>query len=158
MRGLRFLGDRKLQIEEFPNREPGPGEVRIKIGRAAVCGTDIHRYRESEEHVGRMPDGSPMIEGHEPAGWVDQVGAGVTGLERGDRVMLSGVVSCGRCRWCLQGFNTACEQGASGLAWNHHGVDAEYVVWPAVNVFKLPDSLRSEERRVGKECRSRWSP
>lgn len=148
MQGLRFLGDRRLAIEEFDDPLPGPGEVRIKIGRAAVCGTDIHRYREPAEHLGRLPDGSTMVEGHEPAGWVESVGPGVTGITRGDRVLLAGVVSCGRCRWCLRGYNTACEEGPSGLAWNHHGVDAEYAVWPAVNVIKLPDSVSLDTAAV----------
>jgi threonine dehydrogenase-like Zn-dependent dehydrogenase len=148
MRGLRFLGNRQMRIEEFADPEPGPGEVRVKIARSAVCGTDIHRYHADKEYIDRMPDGSPLIQGHEPAGWVDQVGPGVTGLTRGERVMLSGVVSCGRCRWCLQGYNTACEQGPSGLAWNHQGVDSDYVVWPAINVFKLPDSLSLDAATV----------
>lgn len=148
MRGLRFLGDRNISLEEFADREPGPGEVRIKIGRAAVCGTDIHRYREPADQVGKMPDGSPMIEGHEPAGWIDKLGPGVTGLSRGDRVLLAGVVSCGRCRWCLQGYNTACEEGPSGLAWNHHGVDAEYAVWPATHAMKLPANVSLDTAAV----------
>jgi L-idonate 5-dehydrogenase len=45
MQGLVFLGDRKLRLEAFADPAPGPGEVLVKIGRAAVCGTDIHKYR-----------------------------------------------------------------------------------------------------------------
>src|SRR5688500_14106114 len=121
MQGLLFLGERKLDLREFPDPAPGPGAVLVKIGRAAVCGTDIHKYRLPAAHVAALPDGSTEIIGRAPAGWVAALGPGVTGLAIGPRVMLAGVVGCGRCRWGRQGFNTTCEQGVSGLAWNRHG-------------------------------------
>ncbi|HZO92024.1 MAG TPA: alcohol dehydrogenase catalytic domain-containing protein [Chthonomonadaceae bacterium] len=144
MQGLVFLGDRQLRLEAFPDPQPGPGEVLIKIARAAVCGTDIHKYRAPAEYVERLADGSPLIVGHEPAGWVAALGEGVTGLKVGSRVLLAGVLGCGRCAWCRQGYNTACEQGVSGLGWKRHGCDATAIVWPAGNVFVLPEAMSLE--------------
>src|SRR5688572_24956066 len=137
MHGLLFLGERKLDLREFPEPGPGPGEVLVKIGRAAVCGTDIHKYREPAAHIERLADGSPEIIGHEPAGWVAALGPGVTDLAVGTRVMLAGVVGCGRCGWCRKGFNTTCEHGVSGLGWKRHGGSATHIVWPATNCLPL---------------------
>jgi|SRR5579871_1114204 len=128
MRGLHFLGDRRLALESYPDPHPGPGEVVVKIGRAAVCGTDIHKYRAPAETIETLPDGAPLIVGHEPAGWIAEIGEGVTGLQSGDRVLLAGVVGCGRCAWCRHGYNTACEAGVSGLGWKRHGCDATQCV------------------------------
>src|SRR5438552_1658256 len=148
MLGLRFLGDRQLMLQEYPDRAPGPGEVLVKVGRAAVCGTDIHKYRDPAEKMEFLEDGAPMIMGHEPSGWIAAIGAGVAGLDIGDRVLLAGVIGCGRCGWCRLGFNTACEGGVSGLAWGRHGATATYVVWPAGNVCVLPDGLSLDTATV----------
>ncbi len=148
MQGLVFLGERRLRLEAFPDPQPGPGEVLIKIGRAAVCGTDIHKYRAPAEYVERLADGSPLIVGHEPAGWVAALGEGVMGLEVGSRVLLAGVLGCGRCARCRQGYNTACEQGVSGLGWKRHGCNADAIAWPAGNVFVLPDAMSLETATV----------
>jgi threonine dehydrogenase-like Zn-dependent dehydrogenase len=148
MRGLLFLGERRLSLQEFPDPQPGPGEVLVKIGRAAVCGTDIHKYRAPAAQIETLAGGLPLIVGHEPAGWVAALGAGVTGLDVGSRVMLAGVIGCGRCRWCRQGYNTACEHGVSGLGWKRHGASATHIVWPAINVLPLPDSMPLETATV----------
>jgi (R,R)-butanediol dehydrogenase / meso-butanediol dehydrogenase / diacetyl reductase len=148
MQGLLFLGERRLRLQEFPNPQPGPGAVLIKIGRAAVCGTDIHKYRAPAVRTETLADGSPLIVGHEPAGWIAALGPGVTGLTLGSRVMLAGVIGCGTCRWCRQGYNTTCEQGVSGLGWKRHGASATHIVWPATNVLPLPDSVSLETAAV----------
>ncbi len=148
MKALHFLGDRQLGLAMYPDPEPGPGEVLVKIGRAAVCGTDIHKYRAPAEYIERLPNGEPLIAGHEPAGWIAALGPGVTGIEIGTRVLLAGVIGCGRCRWCRQGYNTACERGVSGLGWKRHGCDATHIVWPATNVFPLPDGMSLETATV----------
>jgi L-iditol 2-dehydrogenase len=135
-------------LQDYPDPRPGPGEVLVKIGRAAVCGTDIHKYRGAPEAMEFLEDGTPMIMGHEPAGWIAEIGAGVDGLAVGDRVLLAGVVGCGRCGWCRQGYNTACEGGVSGLAWGRHGATATHVVWPAANVFVLPDPMSLDTATV----------
>jgi len=148
MQGLLFLGERRLSLQEFPAPQPGPGEVLVKIGRAAVCGTDIHKYRAPAAQIETLADGSPLIVGHEPAGWIAALGPGVSGLELGSRVMLAGVIGCGRCRWCRQGYNTACERGVSGLGWKRHGASATQIAWPATNVLSLPDAMSLDTASV----------
>ena len=148
MQGLLFLGERGLSLQEFPDPQPGPGEVLVKIGRAAVCGTDIHKYRAPAAQIETLAGGSPMIVGHEPAGWIAALGAGVMGLEVGSPVMVAGVIGCGRCRWCRQGYNTACERGVSGLGWKRHGASATQLVWPATNILPLPDRISLDTASV----------
>jgi propanol-preferring alcohol dehydrogenase len=95
-----------------------------------------------------LPDGSPMIMGHEPAGWIADWGIGVQGLKKGERVLLAGVMGCGHCDHCREGYNTACETGLSGLAWKRHGVDTSYAVVPKENVIPLPEGVSLEAASV----------
>jgi threonine dehydrogenase-like Zn-dependent dehydrogenase len=121
--------------------------VLIRIARASVCGTDIHKYRLPPSEIPRMGEDA-MIIGHEPAGFVEVVGAGVTRFAPGDRVMLAGVVGCAECPACLAGFNTACWQGPSGLAWGRHGATATHIAWPERCVLPLPDELSFDAAAV----------
>lgn len=148
MRGLIFAGDRRLEFGEFEEPAPGPGEALIRVQRAAVCGTDIHKYRAAPEDIEQLPGGGALISGHEPAGHVALLGPGVKGIEPGAPVLLAGVLGCGRCRWCRQGYNTACERGVSGLGWKRHGCNAEYIAWPASNVLELPDNVSLDAATV----------
>ncbi|MEO3861783.1 S-(hydroxymethyl)mycothiol dehydrogenase [Acrocarpospora sp. B8E8] len=77
--------------------DPGPGEAVVTIQACGVCHTDLH-YRE-----GGINDDFPFLLGHEAAGVVEAVGAGVTGLEPGDYVILNWRAVCGNCRACLRG-------------------------------------------------------
>ncbi|HEV8246598.1 MAG TPA: zinc-binding dehydrogenase [Polyangiaceae bacterium] len=141
MKALIFRGDRRVQLVEVPRPEPGPGEVLVQVARAAVCGTDVHKYRLPAGEAHELEPGVPIIAGHEPAGWAMQSGAGARSAARGTRVLVAGVIGCGRCAQCLAGYNTACEAGPYGLHWRHHGGDAEYLVMPAVNALPLPDAV-----------------
>ena len=69
MQGLVLLGDRRVELREYPDPIPGPGEVLVKIARASVCGTDIHKYLLPPSEIPRLGE-EAMIIGHEPAGYV----------------------------------------------------------------------------------------
>ena len=95
MKGVVFLGDRKLEIQRFDDPVPGPGEVVLEIKASGMCGSDLKFYRASARDGGASAlglggDGGPVIAGHEPCGVVAEVGPGVRGWTVGDRVVGGG--------------------------------------------------------------------
>jgi len=81
MRGVVFLGDRRLELREFPDPTPGPGEVVLAIKASGMCGSDLHSYRAAgggSTAIGIRGRGEPVIAGHEPCGVVAAVGPGVS--------------------------------------------------------------------------------
>ena len=80
MRGVVFLGDRQLELMEFPDPTPGEGEVVLEMKASGMCGSDLHQYRRAKggESIGGLPVATePVIAGHEPCGIVAAVGPGV---------------------------------------------------------------------------------
>lgn len=124
-----------LSIEEMPIPTPGPGEVLVKIVASGVCHTDLHAA-EGDWPVKPAP---PFTPGHEGAGIVAGVGAGVTGLKEGDPVGIAWLHdACGVCEYCITGWETLCEsQRNSGYSVN--GSFAEYAIGAAAYVGRLPD-------------------
>lgn len=96
MRAWIFHGPGDLRLEDVPETQPGPGEVKIAVKAAATCGTDLKTYRRGHPTIPVTP--SPF--GHEPAGQVIAVGEGVTGFKEGDRVVCANTVPCGHCFYC----------------------------------------------------------
>jgi S-(hydroxymethyl)glutathione dehydrogenase/alcohol dehydrogenase len=92
-----------LTIEEIELAAPGPGEVRVRIAACAICHSDI--YYMDGEWGGELP----AVYGHEAAGIVEEVGAGVTHLRPGDHAIVTLIRSCGRCACCAQGAPVLCE-------------------------------------------------
>jgi L-iditol 2-dehydrogenase len=102
MRVARTVSLTETVIEERPDPECGPGEVVCRVLACATCGSDV------QEHYVRRK--LPAVLGHEPAGEVVEVGAGVAGLAAGDRVAIHHHAPCGQCRRCRRGHETLCEQ------------------------------------------------
>lgn len=110
------------ELVEVPDPEPGPGEVVVRVGGAGACHSDLHLIHDFEP--GLQPWGPPFTLGHENAGWVEAVGAGVTGLEIGTPVAVYGPWGCGRCARCRQGMENYCERAAEiGAAGGGLGLD-----------------------------------
>lgn len=126
--------DRPIAIEEVPVPTPGPGEVLVEIRASGVCHTDLHAAR------GDWPvkPSLPFIPGHEGAGVVAALGAGVTTLKEGDPVGVAWLHdACGACEFCTTGWETLCpHQRNSGYGVN--GSHAEYVLATAAYVGRLP--------------------
>jgi propanol-preferring alcohol dehydrogenase len=99
-----------FQMVEWEVPEPGPGEVLIKVAGAGVCHSDLHIM---EWPGGMLPWKMPFTLGHENAGWVEKLGAGVSGFAHGDPVAVYGPWGCGHCYWCVQGYETYCENAAT---------------------------------------------
>jgi propanol-preferring alcohol dehydrogenase len=128
---------RPLNIEEVAIPSPGPGEVLVKIMATGVCHTDLHAA-DGDWPVKPAP---PFIPGHEGAGIVAAVGAGVTALREGDAVGIAWLHdACGCCEHCITGWETLCEsQHDSGYSVD--GSFAEYAIGSAAYVARLPANV-----------------
>ncbi len=119
------------ELREVEVPEPGPGQVLVKVGGAGACHSDLHLMEWPE---GQMDFDVPFTLGHENAGWVEAVGAGVEGLEQGEPVAVYGPWGCGRCRACRLSAENYCERqaeiGAFGGGLGLDGGMAEYMLVP----------------------------
>ncbi|HLM49059.1 MAG TPA: zinc-dependent alcohol dehydrogenase [Solirubrobacteraceae bacterium] len=105
MKALAWHGRRDVRVDTVPDpRIEEPTDAIIRVTTSAICGSDLHLY----EVLGPFID-EGMILGHEPMGVVEEVGAGVTNLQAGDRVVIPFQVACGGCFMCGQGLQTQCE-------------------------------------------------
>ncbi len=119
------------ELREVPVPEPGPGQVLVKVGGAGACHSDLHLM---EWPPGTLSFDVPFTLGHENAGWVESLGAGVEGLEVGEAVAVYGPWGCGRCRACRRSAENYCERqaeiGAFGGGLGLDGGMAEYMLVP----------------------------
>src|SRR6267143_1365916 len=142
MRGVVFLGGRKLELREFPDPKPGPGEVVVAMKASGMCGSDLHPYRavgNAAAALGLGGTGGPVVAGHEPCGVVAARGPGVADADAptGQRVMVHHYKGCGRCKHCREGIVV---YGMTG-----HGGHAPFMTVPAFTLVPLPESLTFEE-------------
>ncbi|MBI2159179.1 MAG: alcohol dehydrogenase catalytic domain-containing protein [Candidatus Rokubacteria bacterium] len=137
MRAMVFHGPGDLRQEELPVPEPAPGELVVRIDAALTCGTDVKTLRRG--HPVMIPK-IPTVFGHELAGTVTAVGAGVGRFRAGDRVVAANSAPCGECRPCLAGRPNLCED----LLFVN-GAYGEFIALPprlvAKNVVPLAASL-----------------
>ncbi len=106
MKAIVAHAAKDLRIEEREFRAPGPGEVRIRIERGGICGSDLHYYNHGGFGTVRLKE--PMILGHEVSGRIEVLGEGVTGLAEGQLVAVSPSRPCHACRYCLEGRQNHC--------------------------------------------------
>ena len=134
----KAAGGPGLEMIELPEPEAGPGEVKIRVLRTGICGTDLHIAAWDAWAQGAV--NAPLIPGHEFSGVVVALGEGVDSVAVGDHVSGEGHIVCGSCRNCLAGRKHLCIR-TIGLGVNRDGAFAEYVVMPAGNVWKQPADL-----------------
>jgi D-arabinose 1-dehydrogenase-like Zn-dependent alcohol dehydrogenase len=150
MQGVVFLGDRQLELREFPDPTPDDHEVVIEIMASGMCGSDLHNYRAPAAPEGSSAGGikrmAGVIAGHEPCGVIAAVGRGVRETEArvGQRVMDHHYDGCGACKHCRGGWSQMCLDGAVVYGTGGHGAHANYMKVPAHTIVPLPDALSFE--------------
>jgi len=130
-----------LWLEEQPKPEIGPDDVLVKVHKTGICGTDIHIYNWDEWAQRTIP--VPMVVGHEYAGEIAELGAGVRDLQIGQRVSGEGHV-IGMHSRAARGGRFHMDPETKGIGVNIPGAFAEYVRIPAFNIVPLPDDVDDE--------------
>ena len=121
-----------LWLEDVPEPKIGINDVKIRVDRTSICGTDVHIYRWDAWAQQTIP--VPMVVGHEFVGEIVEVGSNVTDFVPGQIVSGEGHVVCGRCRNCLAGRRHLCAD-THGVGVNRPGAFAEFLVLPMTNVW-----------------------
>jgi len=144
MKALVFHGPGRRAWESMPDPQlEKPTDVIVRIGTSTICGTDLHILK------GDVPEVEPgRVLGHEAVGTIVETGDAVTTVEPGDRVLVSCITSCGRCRFCKEGRYGLCT-GGGGWIFGHliDGLQAEYarVPFADTSVYKVPPELTDEQ-------------
>jgi len=128
-----------LKIEEVNRPKPSANEVLLTVRICGICHTDLSMFKGLI-----IPRKKPVIFGHEISGDIEDVGEGVSKFGKGDRVIVSSVISCGRCYYCSAGRENLCKQSKT-IGIDIDGGYAEYISVPEDNVFNLPNNISYEE-------------
>src|ERR1051325_3749367 len=151
MRGVVFLGDRRVELRSFPDPTPGEGEVVIEMKASGMCGSDLKFYRSppgaAQAALGLGGNADPFIAGHEPCGVVVSRGPGVAEREAplGERVMDHHYAGCGVCAHCRTGWSQLCRAGITVYGVTAHGGHADYLKVPVRTLVALPEELSFAE-------------
>jgi threonine 3-dehydrogenase len=138
---VKLKPEEGLWLTDVPEPQPGPNDIKIKIRKTAICGTDVHIYNWDE--WSRKTIATPLVIGHEYSGEIVALGKEVCGYAVGDRVSGEGHITCGHCRNCRAGKTHLCRNTA-GVGVNRPSAFAEYLVIPAFNAFKLSRAISDE--------------
>lgn len=130
-----------LWFEDVPVPETGANDVKIKIHKTAICGTDLHIYNWDEWSQKTIK--TPQIIGHEYVGEIVEVGENVRNWTVGDIVSGEGHIVCGKCRNCLAGNGHLCKE-TIGVGVNRDGAFAQYLVIPQENVRRCEKDIPEE--------------
>ncbi len=143
----RFYAPGDVRIEDAPEPEVGPGEVKIRVRNCSTCGTDVKIFNFGHHHIH-----PPRVLGHEVAGEIVDVGADVEGWAVGDRVQVIAAVPCGVCADCRAGRMTVCPNQTS-VGYHYDGGFAEFLIVPNAvlrvdGLNRIPDSVSFAEASV----------
>jgi threonine 3-dehydrogenase len=130
-----------LWLTDIEKPTIGPNDLLIKIKKTAICGTDLHIYKWDDWAQRTIK--TPMTIGHEFVGTVAEIGSEVTGFKIGERVSGEGHLTCGFCRNCRAGRRHLC-RNTIGTGVNRTGCFAEYLSFPAVNAYRVPDNINDD--------------
>lgn len=136
MQGLVYEGPQRLRMMEVPEPVPVAGEVLVRITACGICGSDVHGYLGK---TGRRTP--PVIMGHEFVGVVERLGAGVTRVRTGDRVVIQPLIFCGTCPACRKGLTNRCPTRSMYGVMSVNGAMAERIVVSERQIYVLPPSV-----------------
>ena len=143
MKALVLEEYQHLVYDDVPEPRIGLEEVLVQVRACGICGSDVHGLDGSTGR--RIP---PVIMGHEAAGLIAEVGAGVTGWQAGERVTFDSTIYCGKCYFCRRGWINLCDHrrvlGVSCADYRQHGAFAGYVAVPHHILYRLPEGLSFE--------------
>jgi L-iditol 2-dehydrogenase len=144
MKSLLLKEYLQLELADFPQPQPGPGEVLIRVAACGICGSDVHGYDGGSGR--RIP---PIVMGHEAAGLITSTGSGVSNFKPGDRVTFDSTVYCGECVFCRRGEVNLCDRreviGVSCGDYRRHGAFAEFIAVPERILYHLPEAMSFPE-------------
>jgi len=133
VKGVVFLGNRKVAVRDFPDPEPGPNEVVVRIKAASICGSDMGRFRGTTS--------SEMVQGHEGAGVVERVGSAVENIKPGDRVSIYHHIGTDGCEMCRRGDWFYCKNRWTWGLGIRNGSFSDLLLTHANGCFKMPPEL-----------------
>ena len=144
MKALKFYAPEDVRIEDVPEPQVGPGEVKLRVRNCSTCGTDVKIF-----HNGHQNLTPPRIIGHEIAGEIVDIGDGVAGWNVGDRVQVIAAVPCGDCYECSRGWMEVC-QNQTSMGYQYDGGFAEYMIVPREvmkvdGLNRIPDGVGFDE-------------
>jgi propanol-preferring alcohol dehydrogenase len=147
MRAARFHGaPGGLRLETLPWPVAGPGEAVVRVAACGICGSDVHLFEDMP-----APAPLPLTLGHEAAGVVESVGAGVDGVRPGDRVAISLGLGCGACRACASDHPMACT-GYRVPGLHYDGAFADAVRVPAGSLVPVPAGVSLAAAAIATDC------
>ena len=140
MRALRLIADRKLELADVPPPPPpGEGEVQIQVKAVALNHLDLWGFRGMAFAKRQLP----LVVGAEASGEIAALGAGVAGFKPGDKVVMYGAMTCGRCTACREGRDNLCENVSGIMGFHIDGFARDLINLPARLVIPVPSGVSS---------------
>lgn len=130
---------RRFRLVDAAPTPPGPGEIQVRVKHVGICGSDLHYFAEGA--IGDIGFQYPVVLGHEPTGEVWETGPGVSGLARGDRVLLEPAIYCYHCEYCRTGRHNLCQHISFLSTPPDPGFFREFVNLPAHNAIPYPATI-----------------
>lgn len=138
MKAVFLPGNKRVELRAVAIPRPGPGEVLIAVKASCICRSDMSLYYGNAVLDGVTP--GACIAGHEPAGIIEEIGAGVHTFKTGDRVAVHLALGCGTCSACRRGLFHMCPTWKC-IGFTADGGNAEYLVVPERNCLRIPASM-----------------